>query len=707
MIRWLLLLLAVLCSACGDDDAPSMDAATADAQTDALAPMPDAALDATELDAEPMDVDAGGDAPIAQTDAARELDASDGSTAGADASDANVLVCGPGFVPIGLACVDLDECLTDNGGCDLATLCTNSEGSFSCGECAAGYVGDAINGCIPRLSSLAVNEAQIAPAFDAETFAYATQVGLHDATIRIDVAAAPLDATVTINDLVVTDGHALVALDIGDNAVEVVVTGTNGRTHSYVLTVDRAPTVLRHAYLKASNADGMDRFGHVLAVSGDTLVVGAPGEDSNATGVNGNQGNPFNMSHLGSGAAYVFVRDGNRWTQQAYLKPSNTRANDAFGTSVAIDGDTLVVGAPHQDGAGQQGAQITADGGAVYVFTRSAGTWTQQAYVQANLAGSGDRFGTSVSISGETLVVGAPFEDGDGQGMNPDPSSNAEIDSGAAYVFTRDGVAWTQQAYLKPSNGDPGDGFGTSVVIEGEVLAVGAPNESSAGGGIDPQLDNSAAGSGAVYVFTRASAVWAQTAWLKASNVDAGDRFGAAVALADGQLAVGAPNEASATGAPEDNSAAACGAVYVFAFDGSAWSAAAYLKPGVTELEDRFGESIAIDGELLVVGAPGEDGSGAGVNPEAPFGPDSNGSAQSGAAYVFARDGSAWTQTTYLKSFVADNAIVNFAFGSSVAIDSGNIAIGAVGDSSSDSGINPPMPAPFTTPDTGSVFAFR
>src|SRR5207244_2147045 len=154
---------------------------------------------------------------------------------------------------------------------------------------------------------------------------------------------------------------------------------------------------IQQAYLKASNAEANDFFGASVAISGDTIVVGATSEDSNATGVNGDGGN---NSEVNSGAAYVFVRSGATWTQQAYLKASNTGGSDFFGGSVAISGDTIVVGATSEDsnatgvnGDGSNDSELNS--GAAYVFVRSGATWTQQAYLKASNTGGSDFFGGS------------------------------------------------------------------------------------------------------------------------------------------------------------------------------------------------------------------------------------------------------------------------------------------------------------------------
>ena len=322
-----------------------------------------------------------------------------------------------------------------------------------------------------------------------------------------------------------------------------------------------------------------DNFGSSVALSGDTLVVGATGEDSNATGVNGNQ---TDNSAGRSGAVYLFTRSGTTWTQQAYLKASNTGVNDNFGSSVALSGDTLVVGATGEDSNatgvnGNQTDNSAGRSGAVYLFTRSGTTWTQQAYLKASNTGAGDYFGTSVALSGDTLAVGAHEEDSNATGVNGNQTDNGEGDSGAVYLFTRSGTTWSQQAYLKASNTSVEDYFGRSVALSGDRLAVGANRENSNATGVNGnQADNSAPESGAVYLFTRSGTTWTQQAYLKASNTDGhraefsrvvGDQFGNSVALSGDTLAVGAHEEdSSATGIngnQSGNGAENSGAVYV------------------------------------------------------------------------------------------------------------------------------------------------
>ena len=313
-----------------------------------------------------------------------------------------------------------------------------------------------------------------------------------------------------------------------------------------------------------------DDFGDSVSLSGDTLAVGAPDESSSATGVNGSQSD---NSAINSGAVYIFTRSGRTWSQQAYLKASNTGRSDLFGDSVSLSGDTLAVGARFEDSSatgvnGSQSDNSASDSGAVYVFTRSGTTWSQQAYLKASNTDADDSFGRSVSLSGDTLAVGVYGEDSSATGVNGSQSDNSLSNSGAVYIFTRSGRTWSRQAYLKASNTEAGDLFGDSVSLSGDTLAVGVYGEDSSATGVNGiQSDNSANGSGAVYIFTRSGRTWSQQAYLKASNTGAYDEFGSSVSLSGDTLAVGADGEdSSATGvngSQGDNRAGRSGAVYV------------------------------------------------------------------------------------------------------------------------------------------------
>ena len=435
----------------------------------------------------------------------------------------------------------------------------------------------------------------------------------------------------------------------------------------HVFSRDSAGVWVQQALLQASNLGSGDQFGSSLAVSvdGNTIAVGAPKEDSSATGFNGNQSDE---SATDSGAVYVFTRTTNNnvstWSQQAYLKASNTEAGDDFGYSLALSdsGNTLAVGADFEDSSaiginGDQADNGTQNSGAVYVFTRNSTAWSQQAYLKASNTGAQDAFGYSLGLSGDgnILAVGAVGEDSNAIGVDSIQTDNSAPNSGAVYVFVRSGGIWSQQAYIKSSNTDTNDVFGSSIALslDGNTLAVGAIQESSNATGVNGnQSDNSKQNSGAVYVFTRAATTWSQQAYLKASNADSFDGFGFSVSLSqDGSaLAVGAPLEDSfATGVngdQSDNQAVQSGAVYLFTRTSSNWIQKSYIKAsntgGYVDFSTnpatvggaQFGYSAAIsaDGASLAVGALNEGSKAKGINGDQS---DFSGAPRSGAAYVY------------------------------------------------------------------------
>lgn len=448
------------------------------------------------------------------------------------------------------------------------------------------------------------------------------------------------------------------------------------REARYPLTIDPAA---QQAYFKASNTTADDWFGQAVAISGDTVVIGAYREDSNTTGVNGSQSNDAAPE---SDAAYVFVRKGGVWTQEAYLKASNAGAYDNFGGAVAISGDTIVVGARWEGSSatgvnGNQNNNSSPYSGAAYVFIRHDGIWTQEAYLKASNAEANDTFGSAVAISEDTVIVGAPQEDSSAKGVDLDPSNNQAADSGAAYVFVRNAGVWTQQAYLKASNTGAQDAFGGAVGISGDTVIVGAVWEDSAATGVNrPQNNELSPDSGAAYIFVRNGGAWTQQAYLKSASTNRGmrDSFGYSVSVAGDLAVVGVPGDISNAQQVDGNhndGAPYSGAAYVFVRRAGDWTQQAYLKASNSERYDNFGISVAISGEAVIVGAIGES--------------SENLAPGSGAAYLFVPSAEVWSQQAYLK---ASNAGASDSFGGSVAISGDTVLIGAIGEDSRSVGVN-------------------
>ncbi len=490
------------------------------------------------------------------------------------------------------------------------------------------------------LSDVVVSAGTLSPAFTPGTTFYTVE-GILPSTVTVTPFAWDPAATITVDGAPVASGtpSSPIDLSLGMNTITILVTATDGVTlNSHTILFFRGGPQAQEAYLKASNTDASDWFGVAVAVDGDTVVVGSYGEDSNETGMTGTGAD---NSATYSGAAYVFVRSGGVWQQEAYLKASNTDAGDGFGCAVAVDSDTVVVGAygeaSNETGTSGSGADDSAqDSGAAYVFVRSGGVWTQEAYLKASNTGWDDRFGYAVAVAGDTVVVGARFEDSNETGTAGTGADNSALNSGAAYVFVRSGGVWQQEAYLKASNTDAQDCFGYAVAIADDTMVVGAWFEgSNETGTAGTGAANSAPASGAAYVFVRSGGVWTQEAYLKASNTDADDYFGYAVAVDGDTVVVGASgegsNETGTAGTGADNSASGSGAAYVFVRSGGVWTQEAYLKASNTDANDLFGCAVAVAADTVVVGAHFEDSSETGTTGT---GAD-NSATYSGAAYVF------------------------------------------------------------------------
>lgn len=502
--------------------------------------------------------------------------------------------------------------------------------------------------------------------------------------------------------------------DVGTGTTK-VTTGlslTEGHTYyASIRAVDQAGNVgtaragdgwtigwLQQAYLKAANVDASDSFGTSVAISGDTMVVGVPNESSSQTTITNGATASSDNSASGAGAVYVYVRSGSTWTQQAYIKAGNAAAGDNFGQAVAIDTDTIVVGAPAEDGSSTgiftsaQTARGSTSSGAVYIYKRTGTSWALEAYVKASNAGSSDTFGSAVAISANTVVVGSPNESSNATGTATTASSNNSLaGAGAAYVYVRSGTTWTLQSYLKPATAHA-VAFGTSVAISTDTIAVGAPLDSSSRttitNGTGGSNNTSKASAGAVYAFLRSGTTWTQQAYLKPTNTHAGDKLGSSVAISGDLIVAGAPYEASNAQGPSatastDASNTASGAAYVFSRSSTTWSLQSYLKAANSGSGDHFGTSVGIDGSLIVVGSPDENASDTSVIQGSTA--SSNTSATSaGAAYLYRVSGTTWSELAYLK---APNAEASDAFGNACAISGSSLAIGATLEDSNQSTI--------------------
>jgi hypothetical protein len=388
-----------------------------------------------------------------------------------------------------------------------------------------------------------------------------------------------------------------------------------------------------------------------VAVDGDTVVVGAHQEDSNATGANGDQ---RTIRPLTLGRLISSLRTGGCGARRRTSKRPIRGQDDQFGYAVAIDGDTVVVGARREDsnatgvnGNASQSDNSAANSGAAYVFTRTAGVWSQQAYLKASNTGEEDRFGWAVAIEGNTVVVGAVGEASNGTnqmdnstfaggGLCLHPHGGGVEPAGVPQSVQHRGRrrVWLRRGHMDGDTSSWGRGGKTATPQGSMATKETIPPLIWGGLCLHPH-----------------GGVWSQQAYLKASNTGAMIRFGSAVAVDGDTVVVGACGK---TAMPQGSMATKRmipplmqGRPMSSPAPGRVWSQQAYLKASNTNMEDEFGFAVAIEGNTVVVGAPSESSNGTGVNSASQ---ENNSVPWSGAAYVFTRTGTGWSQQAYLKA---------------------------------------------------------
>lgn len=354
------------------------------------------------------------------------------------------------------------------------------------------------------------------------------------------------------------------------------------------------------ATLRASDGAPADQFSQSTAISGDVLVIGAPEED--------------NAAGSSAGAAYVYRRAAGVWSQEQKLTPLDANGGDDFGFSVAVLADIIVVGAPRDDDLG-------GSSGSAYVFRFDGSTWTQQAKLLAADGGTNDRFGQAVSINNGAIVVGAPQED------------SVQNNAGAAYVFRNSGSNWPPEQKLTAPDLDDFAQFGRSVAIDGDTAIVGAWQAEPAGTFLV----------GAAYVFRRSGVTWTLEQKLTASNAADFRWFGVSVAISGDDALVGAFGDRA-------NDLSESGGAYFFERVGGVWNETQNVHASDAEANDRFGWSVALQGENAVIGA-----------------------SAAAEAYWFTRNGGVWAQQAGLES--ADPGL-DASFGQAVAIDGSDVVVG-------------------------------
>ena len=314
----------------------------------------------------------------------------------------------------------------------------------------------------------------------------------------------------------------------------------------------------------ASDSTELARFGESVSISGDVAIVGV---------------NEGEFLSIGAGSAYIFRFDGTNWTEEQKLTASDAAADDHFGRRVSISGNVAVAGAASDDDFGS-------NTGSAYVYRFNGTTWIEEQKLTASDGEGSDFFGSSVSISGETVFVGAVGED-------------------AAYVYAFDGTNWVEEQKLKPPTVGTGDAFGSAISFTGDLAFIGAP------------FDNNV---GSAYVFEFDGTDWVEQQKLIASNPGQGDQFGSALSIGGDFAVVGAFSD--------DDEGISAGAAYVFGFNGTDWAEEQKLTASDAGPSQQFGLSVANRGDLLLVGSVGGNGS----------------------VYMFSPDGTSWVEQSQLQA---------------------------------------------------------
>jgi len=366
--------------------------------------------------------------------------------------------------------------------------------------------------------------------------------------------------------------------------------------------------------------DPADRhdFGDAIAIDGDTAVIGTPRHDQGAEDDN----------RADRGAVYVFTRDGGEWSQETKLTQPDAADGDEFGEAVAIDGDTIAVGAPGNDSS----RGLAGDYGAVYVFAAEGEGYALETILQPDDTFDDQEVGSDLALEGDTVVVGAP-----GTSESPDGFDDF---SGTAYVWQRSDGSWSLEAELDRDSDRYSDrytAFGTAVAFDGETALVGAP-------GVVRSLVSTYPGG----VFAYAASDWNETAEITHEDSDGGDRFGAAIAFHGDVFVGGAPHK-------DFGDASDYGAAYAFQRTDGAWNQTANITSASLEGSDNYGSTLALSDQVAIVGASGN-----------------------GSAFEVTRDGASWSDPA---PFRPDDGEDGDDFGEGSALAGDSALVGAPGDS--------------------------
>ncbi len=368
------------------------------------------------------------------------------------------------------------------------------------------------------------------------------------------------------------------------------------------LTLVAANSFAAQDIILADDGKAGDSFGYSVAIDGNTALVGAFKSDIDGV--------------IDAGAAYVYVLGDNGWQKQAKLVAEPAFAEDTLGGNVALNNNVAMLGVSRRDDKGK-------DSGAVIFFEREVNSWKQRHIFTAPDAQAGDAFGQSIALTKNHLIIGAPRND------------TLSSDAGAAYIYKRENDSWRYQTKITASDGVAGDLFGISVAIDGNTILVGADLH-----------DEKAENAGAVYVYILKENKWKQEAKLMASDGGKTDIFGVRVALSKNTALVSARRDDT------EELGIDAGSAYIFVRDGSTWTQQVKLTSPDGQADDRFGRGVGLSGDTAIISAMNHD---------------TNGS-NTGALYVYKKGSGGWR---YTSKFVAKSSMSEDKFGWNVGLSNG------------------------------------
>lgn len=457
-----------------------------------------------------------------------------------------------------------------------------------------------------------ISELQVPTAFNTQNLIATGTVNVADFTLSNQ------EINVNSGNIEVDSGSIIEASAVATDAIKIEENNIYGTTSNEPIELKPSDSYWNEQdKIFASSRARLDQFGTSVDISGDYAIIGTPGQDTSP-------------SFQNEGVAYIFKKSGNTWTQQQELEADDPHSDKRFGTCVAIDGDYAIVGNQYNTISGLLQA------GSAYIFKRTGSTWTQQQKIISDDSGAYYRFGVSVDISGDTVVIGE--------------ARTAGTNIGRAYVWTRSGDTWTQQQKLEHPSPAQYDNFGESVSISGNSVAVGVP-------GRDEGLPGNSS-TGSVVVYTRSGSTWTYQQQLVANDPSLQALLGQGESGLDidgDNLIVGAKNS-------DIDGLNSAGSAYIFTRTGSTWTQQQKLVATTPTANDKFGTTVRIDGNYAFV--YNQMGSLSGI----------------GNVIVYRKTNNVWTLIQTLTS--SDNAVdkSDYNFGYGLGVDNGNIIIGEYGN---------------------------